>query len=120
MTLTAVFDRPLSGTLIIRLENGTEMEATEENVARFGLLTHYAFYEQIHDFLQVAIDRIDTGRVSLADAQIRPIRDLLDAVCHSKHADPEAIEKAMKAIGDMEATLQQVARQQTTRPRIEV
>ncbi|MEH0110749.1 hypothetical protein V6N00_13645 [Tersicoccus sp. MR15.9] len=35
---TATFDRPISGTLIVRLENGNEFEASAEDVRRFGFI----------------------------------------------------------------------------------
>lgn len=53
--LSATYERPVPATLVVRLENGEEWEATAEDLARFRVADRLDLYARFSDLLVAAL-----------------------------------------------------------------
>ena len=68
MTTTPTYERPVSATMIVRLANGEEFEATDEDFAKFGYVQKDKVITDWRSFIEDA-----TGKPLLnADSDLSP------------------------------------------------
>lgn len=106
--MEATYDRPAKAMLVVRLENGEEWEATDDDLTRFGLCQRGEAYSLFSRTLHAALQRenlLPTGR--LTDAYLNPIRYLVEvAVCyphlirHPEHEDWKSVADLERALVD--------------------
>lgn len=53
---TASYERQIPAKLLVRLDNGEEFEATDDDLAKFGLIQQVAFVAQLRAFLNGALE----------------------------------------------------------------
>lgn len=83
--------------LIVRLDNGQEHEATEEDARRFGLIDPLEAYRRFYKYLEAIVRR------DLTETPINPIRYLAEcAICYDhmpEGEDDAAIREVLRKLG---------------------
>lgn len=104
----ASYDRPVPATLHVHLDNGEQWPVTAAELQRFGLVNSLDAYMRFDDALSKVLR--DAGLIGpdVTDAQLNPIRYLVETAIHNPHlplSHPE--HDGWSSVADLERLLQQ-------------
>jgi hypothetical protein len=109
--MDASYDRPTKATLIVRLANGEEWEATPEDLAKFRLVTRNDAYMGFRRALENVLtnhgllDYDSSEYREITDAELNPLRYFVEtAVCYPDLLDHTEHE-AWQSVANLERRL---------------
>lgn len=112
--MAVTYDRPVEATLIVRLANGDEWKAKDEDLERFGYAQRLGAYIAFQRHLTRILT--DAGLIAgdLTKARLNPLRYLAElAIMHPELLEhPETAETDAEVV-EIERTLEQLAAEHT-------
>lgn len=107
MGVVTSYDRPVKATLLVRLDNGEEWEATPEDMAGFGYVDRLNAYGAFDDHLRNLLIREGLIERRTTEARLNPLRYIAElAICYpdllahpdmaENNAEVVAIERALQ------------------------
>lgn len=107
-TMTATYERPIEATLHVHLATGEQLPATEEDLARFGLVKRLDANVAFDDLLTKTLTEggvLPSG--DLTRAALNPLRYLVEMVlCHPRLLEHPDMRETFDEIVQIERTLQ--------------
>lgn len=80
------FDRPVKGKLVVLLDNGDKWDATDEDLARFGLAKKHDLYMRAHDMWLEALGVEDSDELPDVANCVRYVMECAIVYDHSPWA----------------------------------
>lgn len=103
------YDRPVKATLLVRLENGEEWEATPEDLEKFHLVNRLDAYMTFNRALTKALTEQGLlggdGPRDLTDTELNPVRYLGEISITMPHLLDHPEHEGWKMIADLERRL---------------
>ncbi|WP_173056951.1 hypothetical protein [Phytohabitans houttuyneae] len=104
------YDRPVEATLIVRLANGDEWKAREEDLAKFDLVRRLDAYAAFDDHLSKILHEAGLIQRELTEAQLNPLRYLVElAICHPDLLTHRDVAAVNAEVVEIERTLERLA-----------